>query len=50
MTTKCNKCGKEIPFSEARVCGNCGAVKCRECAEKSFFLCDECSGKLGFLN
>jgi|GEM_PF-1876456 len=50
MNVKCNKCGKTMDISEACVCENCGAIECRSCAEKSFFLCDGCSGKFNFLN
>lgn len=50
MDIRCNKCGKYISLSEACVCGSCGRIECRECADKSFYTCDGCSGKLGFLS
>ncbi|MEG1710444.1 MAG: hypothetical protein RR054_00105 [Clostridia bacterium] len=50
MDIRCNKCGKNMQLSDACVCNKCGSIVCSDCAEKSFYLCSDCSGNLNCMN
>lgn len=47
---KCSSCGAELDTNTCRMCSNCGAVLCDNCAKENDNLCTNCYCPTRYMN